>query len=411
MAESVTEADAPDGARRLWPLPAGLAFLNHGSYGLTPKQVLRVQSRLKAEMERDPVRFLERENLGLSLRQARGAAAEALNVSVDDLVFVENATTGVNAVLQSLALPQGAEVLCTDHLYPAVRNALRHKLTPVGGRVVEVPLPWPVAAEEDIVAAVERAFTSRTALAVFDLIASHTAIRLPVERLAALARARGVPVLVDAAHGPGQVRLDLAALGADWVVGNLHKWYFAPRGCAVLWARPGASTSLHPTVISHGYGLGLAAEFNWVGTRDVTAWLSAPAGIAFHGTLGGPALMDGNRRLAAEAAQLLAEAWGTEVAGTSEQRAAMAVIRAPGIWPAAVEKAARALHDRLLRKHRIQVPVFVIKGAPWLRISAQAYNELGEYRRLAAAVLAETAALDNRPRQRLPLYRAKEGRP
>ncbi len=396
-------AVAGAGVRASWPLPAGLVFLSHGSYGLTPKLVLRVQARLKAEMERDPVRFLEWETLKPRLFKARSAAAEALGASVEDLVFVDNATTGVNAVLQSLAFPPGAEVLSTDHIYPAVRNVVRHRLAPLGGRIVEASLPWPVASDEEIVAAVERAFTPRTALAVFDVIASRTAIRLPVERLTALARARGIPVLIDAAHVPGQIPFDIPTLGADWVVGTLHKWYFAPRGCAVLWTRPGTGANLHPTVISHGYGGGLAAEFDWTGTRDVTPFLSAPAGIAFHRELGGPALMAHNRRLAADAARLLAEAWGTEIAGTPGQRVAMASIRVPGAVSEPIWEAARLLHDRLLRRHRIQVSIFPIKEALWLRISAQAYNDVAEYRRLAAAVSEETAALDRRGRKRLRL--------
>jgi isopenicillin-N epimerase len=378
--------------RALWPLPAGLTYLNHGGYGLTPKSVLRVQSRLKAEMERDPSQFVD--VLEPRLLEARKAAAEALGASVDDLVFVENATTGVNAVLQSLTLPPGAEILIIDHTYPAVRNALRHKLNCVGGGLVEVPLPWPIASDEEIVAAVERAFTPRTALAVFDLIASHTAIRFPIERLTALARARNVPVLIDAAHAPGQIPLDLPALGADWVTGNLHKWYFAPRGCAVLWVRTERQSRLHPTVISHGYGGGIAAEFNWTGTRDLTAWLSAPAGIAFHNSLGGKALMERNRRLAADAASLLSDAWQTEVAGLPEHRAAMASVRVPKVAAGAIAEFGRLLHDRLLNKHRIQVPLFTIKGALWLRISAQAYNEISDYHHLAKAVREEMAGLD-----------------
>ena len=378
--------------RALWPLSAGLTYLNHGGYGLTPKSVLRVQSRLKAEMERDPSQFVD--VLEPRLLEARKAAAEALGASVEDLVFVENATTGVNTVLQSITLPAGAEILIIDHTYPAVRNALKHKLASVGGRLVEVPLPWPMASQEEILAVVERAFTPRTALAVFDLIASHTAIRFPVERLTALARARNVPVLIDAAHAPGQIPLDIPALGADWVTGNLHKWYFAPRGCAVLWARTERQSRLHPTVISHGYGGGIAAEFNWTGTRDLTAWLSAPAGFAFHNSLGGKALMERNRRLASDAASLLSDAWQTQVAGLPEQRAAMASVRVPKVAAGAIAEFGRLLHDRLLNKHRIQVPLFTIKGALWLRISAQAYNDSSDYDRLAKAVLEEISALD-----------------
>lgn len=343
MPEGLATAGA--GARAVWPLQRGLTFLNHGSFGLAPKPVLKVQARLKREMERDPPRFFDHHRLLPRLAAARAAAAEVLGASPEDLVFVDNASTGTNAVLQSLAFPAGAEVVATDQVYPAVRNALRHRLDPVGGKVIEAALPWPVASDDDIVAAVERALTPRTVLATFDLIASRSAVRMPVERLTALCRARGVPVLVDAAHGPGQLALDIPALGADWVAGNLHKWYFAPRGCALLWVRPERAAALHPTVISHGYGGGLAAEFGWTGTRDVTPFLSAPAALSFHRSLGGRALMERNRRLAAEAVALLCHAWRTEGAGTAAQRHAMGSVRVPGSERSATEDAARRLHD------------------------------------------------------------------
>ena len=387
------------GLRDLWPLPQGLVFLNHGSFGLTPKPVLRAQATLKREMERDPPRFFDHHRLLPRLEGARAAAAEALGARVEHLVFTDNTPTGANAVLQAIPLPAGAEIVATDQIYPAIRNAARHRLDPLGGRLVEAPLPWPVATDEEIVAAVEAALTPRTALAVFDLIAARSASRMPVERLCALCRARGIPVFVDAAHGPGQLPLDLPALGADWVVGNLHKWFFAPRGCAVLWARPERVAALHPTVISHGYGEGLAAEFGWTGTRDVTAFLSVPAAIAFHRRLGGPTLMEGNRRLQANAAALLADAWGTEIAALPEQRWAMAAIRIPTDARAG-DAVARRLHERLLKRHRIQVPVYAFKGALWLRVSAQAYNESGEYRRLADAVRADAPKLDTPTRSR-----------
>jgi len=388
------QAPAPVGARALWPLPQGLTFLNHGSFGLTPKAVLKVQAAFKREMERDPPRFFDQHRLMPRLAEARAMAADPLGAAPEDLVFVDNATTGVNAVLQSIAFPTGAEVVTTDQVYPAVRNALRHRLQKVGGRLIEAPLPWPVAGEDEVVAAVEAALTPRTVLAVFDLIASRGAVRLPIERLAALCRARGTPVLVDAAHGPGQAPLDIPALGADWVAANLHKWHFAPRGCALLWVRPERAAALHPTVISHGYGGGLAAEFGWTGTRDVTPFLSVPAALSFHHSLGGRVLMERNRVLAAEAAALLAGAWGTEAAGLPHQRFAMAALRVPGSERFAGAEPARQLHERLYRRHRVQVPVFPFKGALWLRISAQAYNELEEYRHLADAVLGEAPRLD-----------------
>jgi isopenicillin-N epimerase len=393
------QAAAKAGARALWPLPQGLTFLNHGSFGLTPKAVLKAQAGFKREMERDPPRFFDHHRLMPRLAEARAMAAEALGASADDLVFADNATTAVNAVLQSLAFPPDAEVVTTDQVYPAVRNALHHRLAPVGGRLIEAPLPWPVATDEDIVAAVEAALSPRTVLAVFDLIASRSAVRFPVERLSALCRAHGVPVLVDAAHGPGQLPLDIPGLGADWVAGNLHKWFFAPRGCALLWVRPERAAALHPTVISHGYGGGLAAEFGWTGTRDVTPFLSVPDALSFHRDMGGPALMDRNRALAARAAALLADVWRTQAAGVPEQRWAMAAVRVP-VPGDPGEEGARRLHDALLKRHRTQVPVFPFKGALWLRISAQAYNELGEYSRLADAVIAEASKLDRPARSR-----------
>src|SRR5687767_2951254 len=145
------QAPARVGARALWPLPQGLTFLNHGSFGLTPKPVLKAQARFKAEMERDPPRFFDHHRLLPRLADARAAAAEALGAAPEDLVFVDNASTGINAVLQSLAFPAGAEVVSTDQVYPAVRNALRHRLEPVGGRLIEAALPWPIASDDAIV--------------------------------------------------------------------------------------------------------------------------------------------------------------------------------------------------------------------------------------------------------------------
>jgi isopenicillin-N epimerase len=279
----------------------------------------------------------------------------------------------------------GDDVLITDHTYPAVRNAVRFVCARTGARMVEAQLPFPPDGPDGILAAVTAALTDRTRLALFDLVSSHSAIIMPAAALARACRDAGARVLIDAAHGPGMLALDLSALQADWVTGNAHKWLFAPKGCAVLWAAKEAQQELHPTVISHGFEQGFANEFDWTGTRDPTAWLAAPAALAFYRSMGDGALRARNHDLAQTAAGLLAERWGTETGAPAGMVGAMAVVRLPGNHSAS-PVAAKAVHDRLWQKYHIEVPVMSLKQALWVRISAQIYNDLEDYERLAAAV-------------------------
>lgn len=370
--------------RPLFLLDEAATFLNHGSFGLTPLEVLSAQEALRREMERQPVQFLSRAALQPRLRSAAAALAAFLGASGEDLVFVDNATTGANAVLRSIPLGPGDEVLITDHTYPAVRNAVRFACRQAGARLVEARLPFPAEGPDGIVAAVAAALTDRTRLAVFDLVSSASAIVMPAAALARLCREAGARVLIDAAHGPGMLELDLPALGADWVTGNAHKWLFAPKGCALLWATKAAQEALHPTVISHGFEQGFANEFDWTGTRDPTAWLSAPAALAFYRAMGGGALRARNHALAATAGALLAERWSTELGAPAAMTGAMVAVRLPG-GPAA-PAAAQAIHDELWQKYHIEVPVMSIGPNLWVRISAQIYNDLDDYEKLAAAL-------------------------
>jgi isopenicillin-N epimerase len=264
--------------------------------------------------------------------------------------------------------------------YPAVRKAARYVAERAGARLVEVPLPLPVGDDTAIIEAVSARLGNRTRLALFDHIGAAAALKLPVEELIRRAKSAGARVLIDGAHAPGQIALDLPALGADWYVGNLHKWYFAPRACGILWASREAQEGLHPLSISHGYEAGFIEEFDWTGTRDFTAALAAPAGIAFHNRLGGTELMARNAALCREAAAMLARAWRTEMGAPPEAFQAMATVRLPrGGDP-------RAFVTWLAETHRIETTAAESGGALWLRIAAQAYNEMGDYERLAAAV-------------------------
>jgi isopenicillin-N epimerase len=369
-------------SRSLWRLEDSMAFLNNGSFGATPRRVLAAQATWRDRLEDQPVRFLAYEAPHL-VRGAAAGLARFLGARPEDLVFVDNATTGVNAVLGSVPLRPGDEIVTTTHAYAAVRFAMQHVAARAGARVVEAVVPFPIGGPDEVVDAVAGALTDRTKLLVVDHVTSVTGLVLPVERLVALGRARGVPVLVDGAHAPGMVALDVPSLGADWYTGNCHKWLFAPKGCAFLWARAERQPDLHPPVISNGYGQGWLAEFDWTGTRDPSAWLSVGAGVAFAEELGLDAMRSYNRDLAAWAGQRLAEVLGSDVPSPASMRASLTSLLLPGRWDVA---RATALHDELWRDHRVEVFVFPFGGRGVLRVSAQVYNEAADYERLASVL-------------------------
>jgi isopenicillin-N epimerase len=369
-----------EAVRHEWNLDPAFLTVNHGSYGATPRVVLAAQAEWRRRMEAQPVRFFGREAPS-ALRSAAGRLAAFIGARGDDLVFVDNATVGCNAVLRSLDFSPGDDILVLSHGYGAVIKAARYVASRTGARLVEAKVPFPRPDEDALVAAVASAITPRTRLAVLDHITSGSALVLPMARLTAACNAAGVPVLVDGAHGPGNLDLDVPATGADWYVGNCHKWLCAPKGCAFLWARPSRQIGLHPVTISHGYGQGFIAEFDWTGTRDLSAPLAVTAALEFHERLGGGALRARDRALAAEAAALLAGRLGTEKGHGNDAPNAMAVVRLPLIGDL-TQARALALRDRLLDAGT-DAPVGELDGAIWLRVSAQAYNTLDDYERLA----------------------------
>ena len=373
--------------RELFLLEPGIAYLNHGAFGATPRAVMAAAEAWRRRLEAEPTRFMESERAP-ALKQARAEMAGFVLAAPDDLVLVENATAGCNAVLRSLMLKPGAEILALDHGYRAVLKLLRHVAGLSGAKLIEVALPFPFEAPEAIVESVLAKITERTQLVVLDLITSPSATILPVAPIIEAAKAAGARVLVDAAHAPGHIAFDAPGLGADWVTGNAHKWLFAPKGTAFLWAAPAAQEGIHPTIISHGYGQGFAEEFAWTGTRDPCNWLALPAAIDFYRRMGDRAIRQRNRTLATEAAAMLEKELGLLPAAPPGMRGAMASLALPVADPAG-SRTAEALHDRLLRRHRIEVPVFPFANRLWLRLSAQIYNEIADYDRLATALKEE----------------------
>lgn len=368
--------------RRRFLLEPGTDFLNHGSFGATPRAVLAAAQRWRQRMERNPDRFLRYE-LPVALRRSAAALATFLKANEKDLAFVENATSGVNAVLRSLDFRPGDEILSTTHTYNAVRQTIREVCRRSGARPVEARIVLPVLNPEGLVLPIEKAFKRKTKLLVLDHISSPTGLIFPIERIARLARARGIRVLVDGAHAPGQIALDVPSLGVDWYAGNCHKWLYAPKGCGFLWARRAAQAGIHPPVISHGYEKGFTAEFDWTGTRDFSGWLCVPDGIAFLKELNASRVRAYSHRLVTEAASRIAKAWNTPVDGLPELHGSMMAIRLPERLQ---RRDPRQLMHEWMTRHRIVAPVMPVAGALWTRISAQAYNCVADYDRLLSTV-------------------------
>ena len=378
--------------------PAGV-YLNHGTVGVTPLAVMRARAAILDEIERHPARFMIRElmNLGMSappeaprLRAAAERVAAFLGAGGDGLAFVDNASSGINAVLRSIALAPGDEILIPDQAYGGVARAAAFIARERGATLTTFALPFP-ARDPRASSSTPSSARSRRARASRCSTTSpprpRSSCRSPA--MAAACRARGVPVLVDGAHAPGAIDVDIAALGVDWYAANLHKWAFAPRSCGVLWAAPERRGGLHPGVISWGVtNDDWLQEFDWTGTRDPSPWLAAPAGLDFmRDVLGVDAMREHNHRLAWQSAQRLAARWGLAWTTPESMVGCMATRAAAG-----------ALRARR-RRHRIAPARCAVlrarhRGAGdrprgdalWVRLSAQVYNDESDIERLARAV-------------------------
>lgn len=363
--------------RDQWLLDPSQLMVNHGAYGATPKVVLEAQDRAGGGRWRSSPPFIS----GRSCRRApRQRDGDVLGADGKDVVFVDNATVGCNAILRSLRLRAGDEILLLNYSYGAVRNTALYVAELAGAKVVEAEIPFPRPTHDAIVAAVEAKISSKTRLAIVDHITSPNGLLLPLKRLIDTLHAHQVPVLVDGAHGPAHVAIDLTQLDADWYVGNCHKWLMAPKGCAFLWSRPDHQQGLHPVTISHGYGKGYLAEFDWTGTRDATACLAVETAIDFHKKLGGEDLRTRNMKLAREAGEVLARRLNMDVGADGPVASAMSVVRLPIAGEANRERA-QALRLRLLDEFRTDAPLHAQDRSLWVRV-AQAYNEIDDYHRL-----------------------------
>ncbi len=375
VASSLPDASA-------WALDPGLAYLNHGGFGATPRLVLAEQQTWRDAMERNPVGFLVHQ-LPELLDAVRSEVAAFLGADVEGLVFVGNATTGMQTVIAQTRLEPGDELLTTDHCYPAVLAQLRAAADAAGAQLRIAPVGLPASGRGPVAEAVLSRLSPRTRLVVVDHLASCSGLVFPVEEIVAECHRNAVPVLVDGAHAAGQLPVDLGQLGADYWVGNMHKWVCAPKAAAVLHAAPARRETLRPLVASHGVAYGYQPSFAWTGTRDPSAVLAIPAALAFFGQAGWHAVREHNNELARQGAELVARRIGTSPPDASGLAAAMRLVQLP---QPLTEPDARALERRLLAEHGVVVPVTFHGGWQWLRLSAQLYNTLGDYERLAQAL-------------------------
>jgi isopenicillin-N epimerase len=386
-----------------WTLDPTVTYLNHGSFGACPAEVLAVQRDWRDRLEREPVTFLDRELEG-HLDHARAALGAFLRADPDGLAFVPNATTASNAVLRSLRFEPGDELLTSDHEYNATLNTIRNAADRDGARMVIAALPFPTTGDDEIVETIVAAVTPRTRLAILSHVTSATGLILPIERIVRELDDRGIDTVIDGAHAPGMVPLTLDALGAAYYTGNGHKWLCGPKGAAFLWVRADRRERIHPTTVSHGANATrtdrprFRLEFDWVGTGDPTAVLALPAAIDWMAGLergGWPAVMAANHALALDARDRLIALTGGGAPAPDHLVGSMAAVPIP--WPV-TDRDAAWLHEALFDEDRIEVPIvpFPVPGARpsptdlprsvLVRVSAQRYNDSGDIDRLVTSL-------------------------
>jgi len=375
---------SPTDLRGEFLLDPEIAFLNHGSFGACPRPVFERYQTWQLELEREPVDFLDR-RLPALLESARAALAEYVGCSSDDLVFVQNATTGVNLAARSLDLRPGDEVLATDLEYGACDLAWEWVCGRAGARYVRASLPLPLESPSTVVETLFAAATERTRIVYVSHVTSGTGLVLPVEEIVSRARAQGLVTVVDGAHAPAQVPVDLTTLGADFYSGNCHKWLGAPKGAGFLHVQPEHQERVDGAIVSWGYADGstFSERLEKQGTRDPAAWLTVPAAIAYQGERDWDDVRERCRRLARDARRELCQLLGTEPLAPDEMIAQMAAVRLP--------RPAPDLSRRLFARHRVEIPVGGTQK-DLLRLSVAAYTTRVEIDRLLSALIRELDA-------------------
>ncbi|MBN1230267.1 MAG: aminotransferase class V-fold PLP-dependent enzyme [Anaerolineales bacterium] len=370
-------------------LDPDIIFLNHGSFGATPREVMEVCQEWQNQLERQPVHFLNHVLIP-ELKKARKALGDYLNADADDLIYIPNATVGVNIVVRSLALQPGDEVLTSDHEYGACENVWNFAGRTTGAKLVKQAMPLPIGSPEEVADQLWQGVTLRTKVIFLSQITSPTAVRMPVEIVCQRAREAGILTVIDGAHAPGQIPVDLKAMDPDFYTGNCHKWMQSPKVAGFLYTRKDLQPRVDPLVVSWGWAGNFSLKsgsqyldyFEWPGTNDPSAYLSVPAAIAFQEFHDWETVRVKSRQLLAKTIEKINAVTGLEEVYTPHAApfVQMAVVRIPKVREIAT------FQDALKQQYRIEVPCIEWNGQHFIRISVQAYNSADDLNTLVAAV-------------------------
>lgn len=363
-----------------------IVFLNHGSFGACPRPVFETYQKWQRELEGDPVDFIGRRTQDL-MRESRTELAAYLNAPVEQLVFVPNATYGINVVARSLNLVEGDEILTTNHEYGAVNNTWHFNFDKRGVKYINHPMPMPFTTAEAFVDKLWQGVTPRTKVITFSHITSPTALIFPAKLICQRARAEGILTVIDGAHAPGQIDIDLTAMGVDYYTGNCHKWLCSPKGAAFLYAAPGRDELLEPLVVSHGWSRPhdeqskFLDNFNWTGTMDPAAYISVGAAVRFHRENNWTAVRAACHTLATQTRDRINEMTGlaSVCPDSTDWFSQMFVARLP---MASVDR----ISDAMWPEFKIEIPVLTWNDQAFVRVSVQAYNTPEDMERLLGAI-------------------------
>ena len=383
-----------------WTLDPTCVFLNHGSFGASPKFIIDEQRKWQDILENEPVRFFE-ETLHDVMLDTRKSLAKMLNCDPEDLALIENATSGVNTILRSLKFAPGDEILVPDHAYQACKNTIDYVSEKWGANVVTCHIPFPIDNADIAYDAIMSGVSSRTVLALIDTVTSPTGLLMPFEKIVHDLESKGVHVMLDAAHGIGMIPLDLDRMCASFTTSNCHKWLCAPKGTAFLHVRKDLQSQIHPLTISHGMSFPLGDttrfrhEFDWTGTRDLTGHCTLPVlidGMAKLVEGGWSSIMKLNHDLAIEGRNILCQRLGISAPCPEDMISCIATLPLPSSSSGGIPlHEPDPLHETLQKKYGIQIPVWSWESPQgrYIRLSAQLYNHVDEYHYLAEALAIE----------------------
>ncbi|MCX7736875.1 MAG: aminotransferase class V-fold PLP-dependent enzyme [Candidatus Kapabacteria bacterium] len=372
--------------KQLWYLDENITFLNHGSFGATPKTVLEAVTKWQIELEKEPVEFFLNRYFDL-IRQLAEGLGKILGSDGDSIVFVDNATTGINTVLKSIQseMNNDDEILFTNHIYPAARNSVFYLCEKTGAKPIEVFIPYPMTDINQVTEIIKKSITPKTKLLLIDHIFYTCGIVAPLNEIIDICRKNGTYVLVDGAHAPGMIELKLDELQADWYTGNCHKWMFSPKGCAFLWTRKELQEKTKPLSISLFHNQGYCKEFDWTGTKNPALWLALNEAIDFIDQFGLKNIQDYNHNLLIKGIEIVSDITKIEFKTPVSYFGSLAAFELP-INIQIDSETTHKLRDIFYNDYKIEIPFIHFDDKIWFRFSSQIYNEPDDYVKLGEAV-------------------------